>query len=90
MCRWLLVHSKGILRVRSPSPVDFISALNGGQVFDAQSQHPASKKTDFPAKHEFIAWEYTHHDDGSNMPGARSTDGVELLSSGAVRIRQVW
>ncbi|CAM9113396.1 unnamed protein product [Scytosiphon promiscuus] len=59
-----------------------------GRVFDAQSQHPASKKVDFPVKHEFVAWEYTRHDDGGNLAGAKSTDGVEVLSSGAIRIRQ--
>lgn len=59
--------------------------LHGRQVFEAQSKQPASKKTDFPVKHEFVSWEYTHHDDGSSLHG----QGVEVLPSGAVRIHQV-
>lgn len=57
----------------------------GRQVFEAQSKHPASKKTDFPVKHEFVSWEYTHHNNGSSLHG----QGVEVLPSGAVRIHQV-
>lgn len=59
--------------------------LHGRQVFESQAKHPASKKTDFPAKHEFVSWEYIHHNDGSSLHG----QGVEVLPSGAVRIRQV-
>lgn len=59
--------------------------FHGRQIFEAQSKHPASKKTDFPVKHEFVSWEYTHHNDGSSLHG----QGVEVLPSGAVRIHQV-
>lgn len=56
------------------------------QVFEAQSKHPASKKTDFPVKHEFVAWDYTRHNDG----GRDFTGNCnEVLPSGAVRIHQV-
>jgi len=55
------------------------------QVFEAQSKHPASKKTDFPVKHEFVVWDYTRHNDLSDFTG----NGNEVLPSGAVRIHQV-
>lgn len=59
--------------------------MHGRQVFESQSKHPVSKKVDFPVKHEFVSWEYTHHNDGSSRHG----QGVDVLPSGAVRVHQV-
>lgn len=63
-------------------------SLPAQQVFEAQEIGQGPKRTDFPCKHEFVSWEYLHHNDGT-WSGGGLANGAEILPTGAVRVRQV-
>lgn len=80
----LVLYRSCLLLSNLSAPAAFVF-----QVFDAQGQGAGPKKTDYPIKHEFIAWEYTRHNDDSGVRSEQGRNGDGAPSLKSTHVRQV-